>query len=60
MIIPKCPLNFYIPTFTKNRKTEFTLSMHQTEGGQEYFIGNYDIDIEPYINEFKNDKTVRF
>lgn len=49
MVMPKCPINFYTPTFNKNRKTEFQFQMYQYEENNEYFIADYIIDIEPYI-----------
>lgn len=60
MVMPKCPINFYTPTFNKNRKTEFQFKMFQYEENEEYFIADYNIDIEPYITEYKNNRTVRF
>lgn len=60
MVMPKCPINFFVPTFTKGRNTEFTFNMYQTENKTEYFIADYSIEIEPYVNEYKNDRTVRF
>ena len=60
MVMPKCPINFYTPTFNKNRKTEFQFQMYQYEESNEYFIADYVIDIEPYIVEYKNSRTVRF
>ncbi len=50
MVMPKCPINFYTPTFNKNRKTEFQFQMYQYEENNEYFIADYIIDIEPYIS----------
>lgn len=34
--------------------------MFQYEENEEYFIADYIIDIEPYINEYKTSRTVRF
>jgi hypothetical protein len=45
MVMPKCPLNFYVQSFNKNRKTEFIFNLYQTENGAEYFIGEYAVDI---------------
>lgn len=38
MIMPKCPINFYVPNFVKQRKIEFVFKMFQYEENQEYFI----------------------
>jgi hypothetical protein len=34
MVIPKSPLNFSLPTYTKGRKVEFTIKMYQYEHKQ--------------------------
>jgi hypothetical protein len=60
MVIPKCPLNFYVPSFNKARKTEFLFKMYQTEKNEEYDIGEYVVNVEPYIAEYKENRTVRF
>jgi hypothetical protein len=60
MVMPKCPLNFYVPSFNKNKKVEFVLKLYQTENNEEYDLGEHVINIEPYVSEFRQDRTVRF
>ncbi len=45
MVMPKCPLNFYVPNFSKGRGAEFAFNMFQTENKTEYFIAEYLIEV---------------
>ena len=60
MVMPKCPVNFYVPNYSKSRNIEFTFNMYQTENRTEYFIAEHQVNVEPYVSEFKQTRTVRF
>ena len=60
MVMPRCPLNFYVPSFNKNPEVEFLVNMYQTENHEEYFIADYSIPIEDYVKDYKKNRNVRF
>ena len=31
MVLPRCPVNFYVPSYTRNKGAEFLFNMYQTE-----------------------------
>lgn len=60
MVMPKCPINFYVPNFTNGRNNQFVFNLYQTENKTEYFIAEHTIDIQEYVDDFRNERTVRF
>ena len=60
MVMPRCPLNFYVPSFNKSKEAEFQVNMYQTENNEEYFIADHSIGIADYVNDYKKTRNVRF
>jgi hypothetical protein len=59
MNVSSCKLNFYVPSFNKLRKQEFTLRLIQNERNQDFDVGEYSIDIGHLVDAYKQEKKVR-
>lgn len=49
MSVSSCKLNFYLPSFNRLRKQEFTLRLIQNEKDQDFDIGEYTIDVAQMV-----------
>jgi hypothetical protein len=57
--INSCRLNFYLPSYNKLRKQDFTLQMIQRENSEDYEVGEYIISSEELITQFKENNKNR-
>lgn len=57
--ITSCRLNFYVPSLIKGRKTEFILRLIQHEGKEDYELGDFAIDINDLVDQFKKENVSR-
>lgn len=59
LVINTCRLNFYLPNYNKNRKHEFSLMMIQRENNEDYELGEYKINVDDLVTEFKENNKGR-
>lgn len=50
LAITSCRLNFYLPSYNKLRKQDFTLQLIQRENNEDYEVGEYIVSTEELIS----------
>jgi hypothetical protein len=59
MAISTCRLNFYLPSYTKARKQEFSLVAVQREHSQDYELGEFRLSVDELVGQLKEQNRVR-
>ncbi len=59
MPISSCRLNFYLPSYSKARKQEFSLQAVQRENSQDYELGEFKLNVDELVGQFKEQNRLR-
>lgn len=59
MVINTCRLNFYLPNYSKLRKQEFSFAVVQREHNQDYGLGEYRVNVDQLVADFKDNNKAR-